>query len=248
MNIRINIDISPSYSELRPFIDRIPTELDAIGSLIYSGRNALRSVHLDNGLEIVIKRYHKPNIFQRITYSFFGRSKAAKAMAAATMLKNRGFLTPEAIASIEIYRGTLISEYYFVCLHTSSAPLYPILVNSSEHPHELIRSFAKFLVRLHKSGTMHGDLNLNNILVTPDNCFELIDTNRSQFLDSEPSKNVCLNNLTRLTHNRFTLYRILKAYAETREWEPQVIITTIFHRLRNFERRRSIKHFFKRLI
>lgn len=67
----MKIIVNPAYEHLRKFVESIPDIFESEGRVIYSGRNLIKVMTVDDGLEINIKRYGVPALVNRIAYSFF---------------------------------------------------------------------------------------------------------------------------------------------------------------------------------
>lgn len=230
--------INNDYKAYEDFINGVPQAFDSAGTTLHTGRNTVKSFTVD-GTELVVKRYKRPNIIQRIAYTFFKKSKAERAYIYAYELRKRGFNTPHEAAYIELRRHGLLSDSYFI----SGACNLPPLTAPLQRPGfdtALADSLAGFLVRLHEKGVLHGDLNLGNILYEPTAdggyTFWLIDTNRSHF--SRPSYDECLDNLKRLTHYKPLLEYVTARYAAIRGWDAGKTSAAVMRRLACFERRK----------
>jgi tRNA A-37 threonylcarbamoyl transferase component Bud32 len=245
---KIRTVIHKDYERLASFIARLPEGFATEGELLYSGRNRVKRFWVEQE-EIVVKRYKRPNLVQKIAYSFFKKGKAERAYLFAAALRKRGIETPHEIAFIEEKHNGLLRDSYFVSTATHYAELFDVLVNHTDYDSAIVRALAEFLVQLHEKGVLHGDLNLTNVLYQKDTTgkytFCLIDTNRSIFVDS-PSKEMCLENLKRITHKRELLYEIVRAYATCRGWDAEECIQKVEKKLEAFERRRALKHRFKK--
>lgn len=239
----MKVIVHPNYAAFEAEIARLPETFDTQGELLHSGRNTVkRFVRADGNW--VVKRYKRPNLVQRIAYTFFKPGKAERAYRYAWMLLEKGISTPEGIAYIEIKKGGLIEDCYFVSTECTDIPLYPELVDTPDYDRALADTLAVFIVHLHSLGILHGDLNLNNILYRVADGgqlhFTLIDTNRSHFKAILSSKE-CLENLKRVTHRRDLLKYIIGKYAELRGWNPDVCVHFVLEALKRFEKRREWK-------
>jgi hypothetical protein len=65
----MKIIVNPAYEHLRKFVESIPDIFESEGRVIYSGRNLIKVMTVDDGLEINIKRYGVPALVNRIAYS-----------------------------------------------------------------------------------------------------------------------------------------------------------------------------------
>lgn len=96
----MKIEYNPEYKnnlKVTEFIEKLPSRFEQEGSVLFSGRNVIKSFVInpaDNILkQVVVKRYKFPNAIQRIAYSF---SEPVKQRGHSTMLLNYGqeALTP----------------------------------------------------------------------------------------------------------------------------------------------------------
>lgn len=239
--------INPQYPAARDFISTLPLSFEEKGELLHQGRNTVKLFHTPSG-DRVVKRYKRPNLIQRIAYTFFKKSKAERAYLYSHELLSRGIRTPEGIAYIEQKRGGLIDGCYFVSTACSDRSLLPVLVKVPDYDRQLADSLTAFLVELHTKGFLHGDLNLNNILYRkePDGTFTftVIDTNRSTFCHA-PTPRQCLENLKRVTHRRDLLQYMVEKYAALRGWDIRQSVQQVMAALDKFERQRKLKELVK---
>lgn len=241
------IVIYPDDMSLQGFIMELPQIFTVTGTLLYNGRNTVKSFSI-SGRTLVVKRYKRPNIVQRIAYSFFKKSKAERAYLYARMMRERGINTPHEIAYIEMYEGLLLSDSFFVS-EVCTLPSLNKLLGNGNFDSDAADSLARQLAVMHEKGVMHGDLNLTNILYEKDRdgrfTFWFIDTNRSSFI--HPDKDDCLDNLKRLTHDRELMQYVVSRYAEVRGWDVKETVAGVMEKLKDFEYRRAVHGRFKRL-
>lgn len=239
----MKIIIHPKYQSARSFISEIPKRFETEGEMIHDGRNTVKRFKTNEN-EWVVKRYKNPNIFQRIAYSFFKKSKAERAYMYADRLRKADIDTPEGIAYIEDKKLGLLHFSYFISPACYDPCIFPALVDTKDYDHRLADALTAFFVKLHAKGVLHGDLNLNNILYHQDKKgefhFSVIDTNRSLFKASL-SRLECLDNLKRVTHRRDLLEYIVERYASLRRWDLYESVETVMEALDKFEKRRQMK-------
>ena len=238
----MKIIIHPEYTHLKDFINNLPTLFQQEGTMLHDGRNTVKSFQV-NGIPVIVKRYKRPHLIQRITYTFFKKSKAERAYLFAEEFRKRGFQTPHEIAFIEIKRTGLFHDSYFASLACYDQPLLPLLNREGFDKH-LADELAAYLVAMHEKGALHGDLNLTNILYRNEGeqyYFSLIDTNRSHFPDVPPTQTECMENLKRLSHNKELLKHVVTQYARLRNWSPKECLTEIFDKLARFEQKKARK-------
>ena len=246
----MKITLNPEYKFLRRFIEELPDNFEQKGQNLYCGRNVVKLV-VENGLELVVKRYKRPHIIQRIAYQWFRPSKAQRAYSFALRLDAMGISTPQAVAYIEKPGCGLFLDSFFVSLHSKELPLYPVLVETKNYNRNLAHALSCYLVVLHEKGFLHGDLNLANILYREDGDnrfhFTVIDTNRSHF-KVKPTEKDCLSNLMRLTHRVELLRFLVSNYATCRGWDVAHCCRIVEDELHTFEHRRAKKRKLKNKI
>lgn len=232
--------ISPRYTDHTSWIASLPGRLEqGDGNVIYDKRNKL--VRFSNGIiTVVVKRYKIPNLAQRIFYTFFGKTKAAKAFAFAEEYRKRGIATPAEVAYMESSKHGLFYKGYFVSLAVDGIDPRPVLEQQPQP--KLLAIMAKQIQRLHLAGIIHGDLNLSNMMLLPDGRLEMIDINRSTFRKTPIiDRNQCLDNLTRLTHIRPLYSALLSEYAKLQKWNAEAFVADGLNRLDNFEAKKARK-------
>jgi len=242
------IEINSKFLYVGKFVRELPQTFDDSGMLLYDGRNKVKSF-IVNGTEIVVKRYKRPNIIQRISYTFFRKSKAFRAYLFAGILRERGFDTPHEVAFIEFGNGVLMSDCYFVSV-SCNQPALSELLRRKDFDRHIADDLASFLVRLHQKGVLHGDLNLTNILYNkqPDGHykFTLIDTNRSKF--RQPTHADCIENLKRLTHDEALMTYVISQYALIRGWNRNETVKEVIRKVKDFEKKRRRTERIKKII
>ena len=234
--------VHPDYAYLKQFIEQIPVFFNKTGHILHDGRNNVKLFEVNNE-PLIVKKYKLPNIFQRVVYTFFKKSKAERAYLYAGVFRERGFNTPHEIAYIQINHFGLLKDCYFLSTFTSDLPLLPVLKQRPIKT-QLVNELAAFLVNLHLKGIMHGDLNLTNILFRQEKeCykFSLIDINRSRFLKS-PSTKDCIDDLKRVTHDKVLLQSIVYQYATIRNWSKEECVKQVMKRLSRLEKQKQRKY------
>ncbi len=246
----MKIVINGTYANHKEYIESIPAIFDSTGTEIYHKRNVVKILRHE-GIDFVVKRYKRPNVVQRIAYTFFCQGKAKRAYRYAVRMIDMGISTPLPIAYIEINKSGLLLDSYFISVKTDDKPLFPELVEKPDYDKTLALDVARYMAYLHENGVLHGDPNLSNILyhTGPDdsNHFTLIDINRSKF-GTGFSYEECAANIMRVTHRREVLSLIAGEYARLRNWDVDKTTEDILARINRFEHRRATKYKFKRLL
>ena len=234
--------IHPDYAHLSDFIREIPRIFPHEGELLYDKRNKVKRF-IASGETLIVKKFKRPHLIQRIAYTFFRKSKAERAYLYAGMFREKGFDTPHEIAYLEQKAHGLFADGWFVSTECKEPSMKQLLQGKEDFDKPSADALARFLADLHRKGILHGDINLSNILYRVENGhyrFTLIDTNRSTFLTS-PDKAACLENLKRLTHQKELLEYIVRKYAEARNWPPEECVSTVLRYLSAFEMKRQKK-------
>lgn len=241
---KTHITLNPDFPELNAWPwEQLPERFDRIGQLIYNSRNQVRDIDID-GRHVIVKRFRRPPLHQRLDYTLCRPSKAQRAYDFGLRLLALGIDTPTPIAYIETYHCGLYTDGFVVTLPCYDPDLRLLRSEPDTHP-ELIDSIAQYLLRMHEAGFLHGDPNLSNFLYRPDTSeatgfhITTIDINRSQFID-KPTRHQCLSNMMRLTHIRPLLQNIVISYANLRGWDAKESVKVVMTQLDRFERRKRI--------
>ena len=180
----MKILLNPDYEPLRSFIETLPARF-AEGKEIHQGRNSIRVFRVD-GWELNVKRYRRPNFFNRLVYTFLRAPKGLRAYRYPQRILAAGFETPVPVAYMEQRRGGLIDVSYFVSIQCPYSRRFYEFGNARLTPEvsDIVRSFARFTARLHEAGILHLDYSPGNVLfdrVEGEWRFSLVDTNRMYF-------------------------------------------------------------------
>lgn len=252
--------IFPIYRHLSGFIDQLPRRFDTEGSLLHKGRNTVKLFEA-NGTRLVVKKFRKPNIVQRMAYTFFKPPKAARAYMYAVRLRARDIGTPHEVAYIETRKWGLFTTGYFVSLYCADPQVKDKLLPSGtqhfdgdilayEERDRMTSDMAAFISTMHTNGVLHGDLNISNILYKTDeggcHTFNVIDTDRAKF--KTPSRGECLEDLKRVTHDRALLSLLVKYYAARRGWNAEKTTAEVMEKLDIFEKKDLLKRKLKRML
>lgn len=225
------VTINEAFADNQPlcdFIQLLPAVFDGGGRVLYDERNVIKAF-VAGGTEVVVKRFHRPNAIQRIIYSFFRSSKARRAYLSGGTLTERGVATPLNIAYVEVWKGGLFVDGYYVTDVDSAPPIAGPLNERQDFDQVMAADFARFAAMLHEKGILHNDLNSTNVLyhAQPDDHyrFSVIDINRMKFypLGTQPPTDECLENLTRFT-GRMDLFRyVAEQYVSARNLPSTVV-------------------------
>ena len=250
----MKIEYNPEYKnnlKVTEFIEKLPSRFEQEGSVLFSGRNVIKSFVInpaDNILkQVVVKRYKFHNAIQRIAYSFFRASKAARAFHNAAQLRTRGIDTPREIAYIEEWKSGLFTYGYFITGFDGAPGIAERLTEPKEFDRDLATDFARFAAHLHSRGILHHDLNSTNVLYHSGEehyRFSIIDINRMKLypLGKYPSDRECMENLTRFCGRMDLFEHVAGEYVKARGWAADTVrkmIRVKKHHDRQWERRKA---------
>ncbi len=245
----MEIHIHNQYESLRDELRDIPRLfMNGEGVVLHEGRNSVRAFDI-GGLRLVVKRYKPVCFVRQIAYTFFCRTKAEKAFLFAEILRGRGFDTPHEVAYIKQRRYGLFHVGYFISLSCDDPTAYSALVLKPKFNPELASDLAALFVQMHLKGVMHGDMNLGNFLFRKKDdahyAFNIIDTNRSRFVDRPLGREESLRNLRTVTFRRDLYAYIIRTYATIRGWDTQKTAKEATRLLTRFERWKTNKRKWK---
>lgn len=174
------------FPSLRRMLQQGSTVLDQPEvELIAAGRNRIGVVSLkrddDQELKLVVKEFRLVGIDRLKT--FFLPSKARRAWQGAKHLIDSRIPTPSPVAFIEVRKGRLVKQAFFITKKVAEAVEIRGLLRE-RHGEELkllLKELADFLRLLHQKKILHRDLSDGNILVKENEGqreFYLLDTNR----------------------------------------------------------------------
>lgn len=210
----MKIVINPAYAVLNKFITKIPALFEQEGELVYIARNQLRHYTVE-GYDVIVKRFKKPHLINKIAYTFLRPSKAKRAYEYAFKLLELGVDSPAPIAYIEQYAYDLLTYGYFISIYEKDYSLIRELMAGTQEDASLLKALSLYIAKIHEKGVLHLDMSPGNILYKKegDNFhFTLIDINRMQFLSSI-SKNKRFKSFKRLSENEGILTTIGEFYA-----------------------------------
>jgi tRNA A-37 threonylcarbamoyl transferase component Bud32 len=210
----MKIVINSTYSILSSFISNIPTLFEQEGELVFKARNQLKSYSVE-GFDVIVKRYKKPHLINRIAYTFFRPSKAKRAYEYALRLSELNINTPAPIAYIEQNSCGLINYGYFISVYEKDYSDIRNLMTGEQTDDDLLQELSTYIANFHNKGVLHFDMSPGNILYKKDENnyrFTLIDINRMQFLPSI-SKIKRFKSFHSLSDNKAVLSKVAKLYA-----------------------------------
>ena len=221
------------------------------GKLIKDSRNTIKSFNIDN-LKLNIKRFKKPNFFNKIIYTFFRSTKAQRSFDYAKKLIELGIATPKPIFYYNKFKSGLIYQSFYCSENIDYDYDMEYVFENKQliNRDQLLKEFTLFTHNLHENGIMFLDHSRSNTLIKKNNNgykFYLIDLNRMRFKSLTLKER--LKNFKRLKMNDEVLKKVSEYYADLIKIDKQLIFKSIKKYSENFENnrifRKRLKFFFR---
>lgn len=206
--MKTKVVINNKFEFLSDYINQIPTGKANLGNTIYSARNTIYRNSV-KGIDLTIKCFRTPSLFNRIVYTYFRDSKAKRSYENAVKLTELSVGTPTPIAYIEIYKSNLIERSFYICSMLDAKDIR--WWDKIENNDILLTHLGNFIACLHSKGIFHKDFSPGNILYDANFNFYLIDINRMAFNVS--SKNILMQNFKCLHDSPEETARLAEKYA-----------------------------------
>jgi serine/threonine protein kinase len=211
------VTVREEFSSLKDFTSSLPSTFDRRGVVMHNGRNVIKKIDTPQG-SFVVKNFKGMYLFNRLAYSFFRKSKAARSYVFSRILNEKGVVTPPHVGWIDCYTLGLLKSSYFISVYypymTLGDTLQYYSVYDPNYKSLLLKDLARYIKRLHSSDIYHQDLSVGNILVIrklKGYDFALVDLNRVKFQKVNFSD--ALRNLTTLRLDRSDLDELISEYA-----------------------------------
>lgn len=183
----MTLHIHKKHEALAKEILEIPNGKHPVLHTFCDNRNRVELIEIE-GTKLVIKRYKRPNICNRVIYTFFRKSKARRAYEHALRILRCGVSTPFPVAYMEQKRFGLYHTGYFVSEYMNLPTLKewdPATHDKAENE-RMKKDFINFTIELHQKGILPLDYNTKNIFYRKDEAsgcykFALTDINRAKF-------------------------------------------------------------------
>ena len=244
----MRVFINPEYAGFKNDILEVVAGNYVADKVFCNRRNVVEKITLQ-GVEIVVKRYRQPNLFNRFAYTCLRKSKARRAYEYAFKLLAKGVDTPLPVAYVEVYTGGLFSVGYFFSLYMPHALLCDLGKCSVPCKGDLAADLAGFVLSLHSLGILPGDFNPGNVFFWFNEAdgrynFALTDINRMRF-GKRPSVSEAMRSIEQLGAGIDGLYRLAACYSSQRDVDVEyAVFTLLFHRIKK-KVRRALKQMVK---
>lgn len=221
------------HLSFRQFVEQLPEAFCQQGKVIHNGRNKIRlmdvrDLNIPGISEVVVKRYHRPNIFQKMDYSFFRKPKCRKAFYNTKEIRRRGLPAVEELAYMEIWKNHLFQYGFFISMKAPGVRLDHLVIDLQEQGNKgaiqsIISQFALLLKRMHEQGILYNDMNCGNVLCKQNDQtgswdFCLVDTNRAHLYNEHRPLplNACIPDIILMNPKMGTVESFITEYLQKR--------------------------------
>lgn len=240
--------------ELPISLQQLLQNFETSGTIFAAGKRNTIKTFPYNGEIISVKSFRVPDIFNKVIYRFFRKSKAKRSYEFATILSTHGIGTPRPIAYQENFDWLGLTTSYYVCEHIEDVITFREIIHNEDYPDRdtIIAEFSRFCYLLHQSGVEFLDHSPGNTLIKKEvnashYSFYLVDLNRMKFHDKLSFED-SMNNLSRITATHSIVEKMSFAYAEVSGLDYDLVYKTFWTNVSNFQknvkRKKQIKQFF----
>ena len=215
--------LNSNYKGLGNFVLSMPKLFaNNEGVVIKKGRNEIR-ILVHDGVEYVVKAFHRPNIINSLVYGRLRSSKAQRSYEYAEMLMKDGIGTPAPVAYYTERKGLFFTNSYYVSLKSECSYTYADLLKGGfPDMEEILRAIARTTAAIHNHGYIHKDYSRGNILFGRTDKgikVEIIDLNRIRFHKIKIEEGC--KNFERLPGTKEMLSIMADEYAKARHFSPE---------------------------
>lgn len=210
--------IHPNYKHLTSeILNQINKVNDDNHQVFNNGRNLIAKVEV-SGEQLSIKSFKIPNVFNKLVYKYFRKSKAKRSYEYANKLLDADILTPFPVAYIEEFNVLGLHRSFYISKHVNYHFDFRELIHKPKFPdrENILKQFTEFTFKLHENKINFLDHSPGNTLITKEaNCkynFYLIDLNRMQFETMTFDKR--MHNFRRLWLSKAMIKIMAAKYAE----------------------------------
>ena len=212
------------------------------GKILVNGqRNAIKLFEVE-GITLNIKSFKRPNLFNKIVYRYFRKSKARRSFEFASKLMEMQIGTPQPVAFFENYDFVGLKESYYACEHLENVFEFREIVQNEafENRDFIIRKFTQFTFEMHEKGIEFLDHSPGNTLIRKNTdgsySFYLVDLNRMKFHETIDFK-TRMKNLSKITHKKDMIAVMSNEYAKLSNGDETTIFETMWGLTADFQYR-----------
>jgi len=200
-------------------------------------RNTIKILNIE-GINVNIKAFKIPNIFNQIAYRFFRKSKAQRSFEYAKKLIELGIGSPKPLAFFEFNTLLLFKKSFYLSEQVDCDLTYRELITDLNYPNyeTILRAFTRFTYLLHERGIQFLDHSPGNTLIKKNGNhydFYLVDLNRMNFgeLDFETR----IKNFSRLTMYKSMVEIMSDEYAKCSGEDYELIFNLMWDSTLRFQ-------------
>ncbi len=237
--------------QLNKSLQNILDNFDNSGKLFIAGNRNVIKLFDYEGITINVKAFKVPNLFNRIIYKYFRKSKAKRSFDYATLLLEREIGTPKPIAYFEQKSFLGLEKSFYISQHLEFDLMFRDLVENNTYPdrENILKQFMAFCYKLHQNGIEFLDHSPGNTLIKKEKdreySFYLVDLNRMIF-HKEMTFEQRMKNLSRLTPYQDMIQIMSKEYAHLSGEEEDLVFDTLWKYTSEFQykfyRKKRIKN------
>ena len=238
----IYVNYNPKFSNLSDILNEIFVNFNFKGKILVNGqRNAIKLFEVE-GITLNIKSFKRPNLFNKIVYRYFRKSKARRSFEFASKLMEMQIGTPQPVAFFENYDFVGLKESYYACEHLENVFEFREIVQNEafENRDFIIRKFTQFTFEMHEKGIEFLDHSPGNTLIYKNTdgsySFFLVDLNRMQFHETIDFK-TRMKNLSKITHKKDMIAVMSNEYAKLSNGDETTIFETMWGLTADFQYR-----------
>lgn len=238
----MKVVIRKEFQHLSKAIVGIITNFNS-GGIYFSEpvRNAIKIFELDSK-KVNVKSFKLPNLFNKIVYGYFRKSKAKRSFEFATILLQRNIGTPQPIAYFENSDIIGLKDSYYMSEQMDIDLLFRDLIINDNYPDKenILRQFVQFMFGLHEKNIEFIDNTSGNTLIKKvgENKYDfyLVDLNRMNF-DRKMSLKKRMLNMSKLTNKPDIVKVMSDEYARLSNKTYDEIYTLLAVGSENFQER-----------
>ncbi len=235
----MKIQINPKYENLRSAILEVVAGNYVADNVFCNNRNIVEKVTLQ-GVELVVKKYKRPNLFNRVAYSCFRRSKARRAYEYARRLLENGIDTPYPVAYVELFKGGIFSTGYFFSLYMPYNLIREAYGGNlpDSKKQKFTMDFIDFTLSMHEKKILPMDFNSGNIFYHYDEeCgnyrFAITDINRMRF-GKVPTTSSVMRSFEQFGVSVEGMYKLAVYYCARKGADVEYsVFIFLFHRIKS---------------
>lgn len=237
---QINQNLLLNNDDFLDIIDNFETKGKVIDD---RGRNTIKTFKV-KGHNINVKSFKTPNLFNKVIYKFFRKSKAQRSFIHANILLDKGIATPSPFAYYEFTSPFTFGKSYFFSKHLNYDLTIREVTGNIKYPDfkNILIQFTRFTFKIHQLGIYFKDHSPGNTLILKNEKnyeFYLIDLNRMKF--HELDFNLRMKNFSRLTKNREIAEIMSTEYAKLIDVPVEKVFDKMWQEIELFQKNQDQK-------